>query len=318
MRTFSGCRYFVDRLRCSLNYRTGLLCRTFGYDIKKRRRIAAVKRLRRMSEISRDTGVCKTPHERALIVSLTSFGPRIGNVPMVVESLMQQSVKADRIVLWLEEKDVRNTELPEDLLRLKSHGLEIRTCGTILGSYTKIVPSFEAFPEADIITVDDDILYPPYLIERLVEMHRKYPEDIIAMRCHRMRKNSDGGITSYKYWDKECHGECGYDLLGTACAGMLYPAGSMPMPMTCDSGVFMHIAPKADDLWLKAMATLNGRAVRRAPGFSWRKFVELEEVGPALNTQNVYHGGNDRQMSALLEYFPELSDKLQQPYIPKK
>ena len=38
-----------------------------------------------------------------VIVSLTSWPPRIASLPPVIDSLLQQTVPADRIILWLAE-----------------------------------------------------------------------------------------------------------------------------------------------------------------------------------------------------------------------
>lgn len=91
-----------------------------------------------------------------IIVSLTTYGRRLYRVHLTIESLMQQSMKANRIVLWLSD-EFKDT-LPQTLLKQTKRGLDIRYCKDIR-SYTKLVPSLREFPEATIITVDDDIIY---------------------------------------------------------------------------------------------------------------------------------------------------------------
>ena len=55
-----------------------------------------------------------------IIVSLTSWTKRIGNVKAVVESLIDQSLKPDRIEinLSIDEFPGRMNDLPDDLIKL--------------------------------------------------------------------------------------------------------------------------------------------------------------------------------------------------------
>lgn len=70
---------------------------------------------------------------------------------------MQQTRKANRIILWLSENE-QNKELPMALQLQQARGLEVRYCKDIR-SYTKLIPTLKLCPEAIIITVDDDCLY---------------------------------------------------------------------------------------------------------------------------------------------------------------
>ena len=58
------------------------------------------------------------PYQPKLIVSLTSFPARINTVHQVIESLLNQTKKADKIILWLAPEQFPNGEkdLPEKLL----------------------------------------------------------------------------------------------------------------------------------------------------------------------------------------------------------
>ena len=43
--------------------------------------------------------------DKELIVSLTSYPKRFDILPITIQSLLNQTVKPDRIILWLYEKD---------------------------------------------------------------------------------------------------------------------------------------------------------------------------------------------------------------------
>jgi hypothetical protein len=63
--------------------------------------------------------------EEKVIVSLTSYPARISYVHLAIKSLMLQSYKPDRIILWLAEEQFPAKELPKELTDLCAYGLEI-------------------------------------------------------------------------------------------------------------------------------------------------------------------------------------------------
>ena len=58
------------------------------------------------------------PREETVTVSLTSFPARIEYVHLAIKSLMLQSYKPDRVVLWLAEEQFPDHKLPEQLTAL--------------------------------------------------------------------------------------------------------------------------------------------------------------------------------------------------------
>ena len=72
-----------------------------------------------------------------IIVSLTTYGKRIYDVALSIESIMQGSMKPNKIILWI-DKSWKGKGLPLALQRQQSRGLEINFCKDIR-SYTKLV-----------------------------------------------------------------------------------------------------------------------------------------------------------------------------------
>jgi hypothetical protein len=103
------------------------------------------------------------------IVSLTSYGKRLRmTAPYAIITLLNQSVRPDKIVLWVGHGDKEN--IPAIMNRLTKKGLEIRFCEDVK-SYTKLVPALREFPEDCIITSDDDIYYPKNWLKLLKRYH---------------------------------------------------------------------------------------------------------------------------------------------------
>lgn len=94
-----------------------------------------------------------TSHD--IIVSLSTYGKRIWDVYLAIESVMQQTYKPNRIILNLDYlfKDV---VLPITIQRQQKRGLEINYCEDIK-SFKKLIPTAIKYPDAAIIIFIMDI-----------------------------------------------------------------------------------------------------------------------------------------------------------------
>lgn len=213
-----------------------------------------------------------------LTVSLTSFGTRIETVYLTIESLMQHSLKADKIVLTLDRNNFSEANLPATLKKQRDRGLEILFCEEDLGPYTKFYYTLQKYPDDLLITVDDDLIYPIDTIDPLYRAYQKEPDVIHCNRGHRMLYAADGKLLPYKKWQWNYSGsEASLDLFPTGVGGVLYFPGSLDFE-ALDKNTFMALAPKADDVWLKAMSLkkrIECRQVENNKLFSERA-VEIE------------------------------------------
>ena len=82
-------------------------------------------------------------------MSLTSYPPRYRALANTLRSLIDHTVRADRLVLWIAHDDL--VALPPEVRALAAHKLEVRGCDD-LGPFKKLVPSLLAFPDATIVT----------------------------------------------------------------------------------------------------------------------------------------------------------------------
>ncbi|MFW5804639.1 MAG: hypothetical protein ACOCWG_05360, partial [bacterium] len=108
--------------------------------------------------------------EDEIIVSLTTFGKRINWVFLAIESIAQQTLKPDKVILWLSEDYFNDKNLPITIERLIKRGLTVFYRKDI-GPHTKGLYAFQEYSKNIIITVDDDIIYPIDLIENLYNLH---------------------------------------------------------------------------------------------------------------------------------------------------
>ena len=160
-----------------------------------------------------------------VIVSITTYPARVKNVWVTLASLLSQSYKPRKVILYLsrEQFDV-NYKLPHNLIRLQKRGLEIVFVDDDLKPHKKYLYAMREFSEYKIITADDDILYPEDHIERFVTASRKYPDAVICDWSHKIQFKSveDGTFINYNQWEDNATSEPDLFTMPVGCNGVLY------------------------------------------------------------------------------------------------
>lgn len=232
--------------------------------------------------------------EGGVTVSLTSHGSRIETVFCTIESIGKGVCKPGRLILWIDDPKIFEN-LPKTLKRLQQRGLTVGFCENF-GPHTKYFPVVEsgALPEL-LVTADDDIFYSRNWLKRLTEENRRTPDMIVCYRAHRVEV-SDVGIAPYQLW-KPCNtSEASYLNFATGVSGVIYPKSYLLCLKLAGRG-FASCAPRADDVWLYAMAIRNGFEIRqifRRP-IHFLEHPSSQEI--ALHLDNVMGGRNDVQIA---------------------
>lgn len=233
-----------------------------------------------------------------LIISLTSYPRRFSVLGFTVRSLLDQTVRPDRVVLWIAEQDI--DQVPADVKALSQYGLEIRSCEDIR-SFKKIVPTLREWPHAYIVTADDDIYYESSWLESLIDSYDVNHPRILCRRAHRVVRGANGRMRPYQHWDWQIvdprPSYC--DIFPTGCDGVMYYPGALSEETT-NSAVFMDLCPSADDVWLFWMGRLKGAEYQQVGGYSRPLEWPQSQVGAlySLNTSL-----NDRQIEAMQNYY---------------
>jgi hypothetical protein len=247
-----------------------------------------------------------------IIVSLTSFPDRIDTVWMTVMSLLHQTIKPRKIILWLAEEQFpeKEDDIPPSLLKLKEYGLSICFCED-LKPHKKYYYSMLEYPEYKIITVDDDVLYPEFLIEELNNTERKYPGRVCCTRAHRILLDSEGHIMSYKNWEKGIIENCEDNLfiIPIGCGGVLYPPNSLDERLFEKSSI-KELCLLTDDLWLKSMSLLKNTRVVKTNRTTRTFMTILKTQSQGLHYTNNGCDNNDVSMKNIINKYPEIENIL--------
>lgn len=266
-----------------------------------------LKRLARQSEAAvaafpRLTSRRPNPLDAPLIVTLTSYPPRFGVLHKTLASLLDQTVRADRTVLWIAEQDL--AALPLAVRAMEAHGLEIRACRD-LRSFKKLVPALQQWPGSYFVTADDDVYYPPHWLESLVVESQANPGCVVAGRVHLARTSTDGLLEPYGQWELATSHRSAIDattrLFPTGVGGVLYPPGAF-VDEVLDDRLFSALCPHGDDIWFFWMSRLAGTDQRRARNwFDIISWPQSQDV--ALCNDNLFNDRNDVQIRAIQEHY---------------
>lgn len=247
--------------------------------------------------------------ESKIIVSLTSYPARISTVWITIASLLQQTMKPYKLILWLAEEQFPGRKIPDSLERLKKRGLEIRFCDN-LKPHKKYYYTMQEYPDYFVITADDDILYPEDHIEQLWKGHEKYQDAVICHWSHRIDFDRQGRFIPYNDWVDNNEEEPSFSTMAVGCNGILYPPGSLPKE-TFDKKKIAKISLNTDDLWLKCMEIQNGWKTVNCNRTVLIYFNVLSTRNSGLwksNTGENRH--NDVIWDMLIKLYPEVKNKL--------
>lgn len=241
-----------------------------------------------------------------MIVSLTSYGRRVsdGVVYYTLVSLLRQDMQPSKIILWLSESEWSDITLPKSLQALKAKGVEVCFCKDTR-SYKKLIPALAKYPDKNILTVDDDIIYTRDTTKIIWREHQRNPNAIICLKSS--TPIIENGIPcKYAMWQDLRKSDYGRILFPIGCGGTLYPVGSLHKDVMRED-LFMKLCPLADDIWFWFCGLLN----KTKKVFIYKSYSDLSydaiyqyfHKGTALTHSNRFENLNDKQFIDLFEYY---------------
>lgn len=238
-----------------------------------------------------------------IIVSFTTIPSRVQTLNCVLDSILAQTKLPDSIYLYVSRSQF-NKEQSQLLIDITepyiSCGLHLVWVDGDIGPHKKYYYAMQQFPDDVIITIDDDVIYPPEMISRLWNLYMNHPTSVISNRTYLMSKADDNTLGLYKHWlllNTDYYTEERMDLFATGCAGVLYPP-HLFSDILFEKKSFMKLCPFADDVWLKANEVYCGIPVVISPEQGLR-FIGYD----GLYVQHNKAGGNDEQIRRVFSFF---------------
>lgn len=244
-------------------------------------------------------------HTPEIIVSMTSYPPRMNRLQPVLKSIFKQNKKPDKIVLWLATSEFprREDDLPAYLVNLaKKNKICIEWCQD-LKPHKKYFYALQKYRDSIVITVDDDLIYPCDMIKCLLASYQKFPHAVSAMRSHVMHPQGEkfAPYARFTYEQNEIIGVPSMRLLATNGAGSLFPPRLLDLQYF-DENLIENLSLYTDDLWLKTVEVLsNVPVVQPRPFKSLRYVKNSQQIG--LFYDNTLRGGNDINLEKIRNWF---------------
>lgn len=258
----------------------------------------------------------KQMNKRQTIVALTSFPAAIPYAIHAIQSILNGTTLPDKIVLYLTFAQFKETSIPQTLIDLAKQNprFEIRDYPKDIRSYRKLIPALIDFPEAVIVTIDDDVKYHKNMLHDLLKLHEQMPNVILAHRAKLMEPNKPyrkwRKYRWYHFLTKRIH--TSFRNIQTGVGGVLYPPHCLKQEML-DVELFTELAPTTDDIWFWAAGVANGYPVIPVPfGHNKPKGVGKPRT-LSLKTVN-FKSGIDRNSTALkkiLERYPLIKQRIE-------
>lgn len=247
--------------------------------------------------------VNRKKREIPIIVSLTSIPDRLSCVQYPIRCMLRQSVKPDKIVLYLDRDRLNDDMLPEELLALKENGLEIVYVED-LGPHTKYFYALQMFKGCYVITIDDDQIYSTELIRNLLRTEKAHRGAVCARRAVKMNFTQSGIPYPYQSFnviaDKAEY--LGRDILALGVGGVLYPPHCLDHA-DYDPELIRKIAWYADDIWLKTQELLQEVDVVKAKGLMERRRIPVKGSQKVALCKRNHAYGNDEIMKAVFAHY---------------
>jgi len=239
-----------------------------------------------------------------LVVSLTSYPKRIDSIHICIQSILNQSLKPDLVILYLADSQFPHKErdLPKSLLSLLDKGLTIKWCEDIK-PHKKYYYAIQQYPDSIVVTCDDDIVYDKFMLSKLYLSYMQHPHCVSCLRAHRITFNSLGSLNKYSDWKWEDNSflkNPSHSALATGCAGVLYPPHIF-IDELFNVAAIKELSLMTDDLWLKIMELLSDVPVVLADKNERLHMIDgtQDSAISNLNIMNV----NDANLSLLLNHY---------------
>jgi len=197
-----------------------------------------------------------------VILSLTSYPKRFSTLHLCIKSLLNQSYKPDKIVLYLTQDEIKSLNAYNKIIIQKRFGLTITEVDEDLRQHKKYYYAMKEHPNDIIITVDDDAIYHKDLVKNLMKSYEQHPKCMSAPVAKKIFVKSDGELALYENWDNQYEplDEPSMSLMAIGVGGKLHPPHSLHDD-ALNKELMKKMCFSSEDFWVKSMEVLAGTKV---------------------------------------------------------
>lgn len=228
--------------------------------------------------------------KKRVIVSLTSYPKRIDIALESVKRLEKQTVKPDKVVLFLSKEEFSDESMLETS-DINNLNFEIHWVDQNLRPHNKYYYAFQEYRNDYVITIDDDNIYSDDMVECFLKNAEKFPNAVLSMRAHLITRDVSGNIAPYNDWLQKCYEFVNVprmDLIATGNGACLYSPELFDQELF-NTNVIIENCLYTDDLWLKVMELLSNIPVVLITDKPKHREIQVEGL---YSTRN-QNGGND-------------------------
>ncbi len=253
-----------------------------------------------LPDFLRNTPIKFSDKESNVIVSLTSFPDRIDSVDLVIRCFLRQTVRPQKIILWLSRNQFPNDALPPQLASLIGDIFEVCYVDGDIRSHKKYYYSLIKYPKSLVFLADDDIYYPSDTLNLILRAHKNNPHSIIC-RYGSIMGFIDNKLDSYnKWWWEISHATTHPDFFFGSGGGTLVKR-ELFFKDVLNIDLAQELTPIADDIWLNAMVNLQGTPKYK---IKFGLLLQIEEQQfIRLTSENCGNNKNDQQFAKVIDYY---------------
>jgi hypothetical protein len=194
-----------------------------------------------------------------VVICLTSIAGNSRELLETLRSLLEQTAAPDEIRLYLSEEGYLQDggfaarRLPAELERLLADSPLVHVFWTEnIGPYRKLLPALRTFWDTDtiLITVDDDTVYAPEFVEKMLTLWDRH-HCCISFRATHI-------CESWRYEDYEQRPGRSLGQFHKGKGGVLFHARHFSKTPQVLQNDFLSLAPTGDDVWWNLFRIANG------------------------------------------------------------
>lgn len=197
-----------------------------------------------------------TKREIPIVVSLTSCEENFGELPSTINSIMNQELKPDRIVLWLDEDSYDLMNLPYEITRFIKNGLEIRFIKD-LGTYNNLYYALKEFEDSIVVVASDSVYYVASWLSSLYLSYIAAPDEIQLYSAKKVSADNSS-IHPSSSWERALLGTSSFYNFPIIDAGILFPPKCFSNEFF-RKDVFLKLAADREDVWVWCLAVVSSR-----------------------------------------------------------